>query len=396
MCKSNERNKLRLVHLITDEKFPDSAYDLFEKVLPGCNDFVLLETKKKILYLKKIEPIRLCRYSHLNSKFINYINTYDALIIHGMNKVALEVVHKSNRDLKVFWIGLGYDYYDIIYKSPFDMMKPLTRIAFSSLRKEKKIILSVILNFARVIRDFFLYRSSFDKHKSLEKVNYFCPVLESEYFSVKKNIKGWNASYIDWNYANSAKIADGDSSDSFTLGENILLGNSATPSNNHLDALYFLKNYEHYFSKNTKIITPLSYGNSNYADLIIDKGKDLFGDRFVHLAKMYQPEDYSKILESCGYYFMNHIRQQAGNNIAQALSMGGRVILDKRNPFYSFYKNNGAIINSIDDVRVDPGLLSRELTNDEMYTNKKILKATRGKDIAISKTINLVNNVCRW
>ena len=50
---------------------------------------------------------------------------------------------------------------------------------------------------------------------------------------------------------------------------NIQVGNSADPTNNHIEAFEMLRKYKH---ENVKIYVPLSYGNQNYASTVISKG----------------------------------------------------------------------------------------------------------------------------
>src|SRR5690606_1545 len=52
----------------------------------------------------------------------------------------------------------------------------------------------------------------------------------------------------------------------------LLLGNSATDTNNHYDALDFLKSVGY----KGKIVVPLSYGSKSYAERVVDLGKKYF------------------------------------------------------------------------------------------------------------------------
>ena len=92
------------------------------------------------------------------------------------------------------------------------------------------------------------------------------------------------------------------------LGNNILVGNSAHPENNHLDIAYKLKTIN---LSNRKIIVPLSYGDNKYKKIILKKYKNIFGNKFKPLLDFISIKDYLNILKSCNICIMGHLRQQA-------------------------------------------------------------------------------------
>src|SRR5690606_29664970 len=61
---------------------------------------------------------------------------------------------------------------------------------------------------------------------------------------------------------------------------NILVGNSADPTNNHIEVLEYLKQFK---IQNINIYTPLTYGNKIYAKSVINKGIEIFGDKYYPL-----------------------------------------------------------------------------------------------------------------
>lgn len=384
---------MKIAHVITDEKFPDSAYDMFESIKPGCNCFILPDKRTTIKNLKKIDPIRVSKFSFLDRRFISWIDSFDALIIHGMYPFALELINRCRGDLKIYWIGMGFDYYDIVFSSRWEMIKKVTKskvdISQSSVRfKDMK-----MFNFLKSLRNIIIYPKAKNKKKWIKRVDFFCPVLESEFYLVKEEIKDWKAEYIDWNYGNSAELVDGKFGYDFSLGNNILVGNSSSLNNNHIDAFHFLNGKKNFLDKASKIIVPLSYGDSTYRNTVIKEGENIFGERFVPLTVMVPPDEYRRIIESCGIVYMNHLRQQAGNNIAQALFMGSRVILDKKNPFFDHYKKSGVYLNSLDEVEASPDLLSKPLSYQEKTSNQYILKRLRGSAASLQKTQKLIQSI---
>ena len=107
---------------------------------------------------------------------------------------------------------------------------------------------------------------------------------------------------------------------------NIQVGNSADPSNNHLD---IFKKLEKYKNKEIKIIVPLSYGNKKYAKKIIQKGKEIFGNKFVPIVDYVDSNTYTDLLSKIDIAIFNHNRQQAMGNIITLLGLGKKVYIKK-------------------------------------------------------------------
>lgn len=105
---------------------------------------------------------------------------------------------------------------------------------------------------------------------------------------------------------------------------NILVGNSADPTNNHFDALDKLAKFK---NEDIQIYVPLSYGDKDYAKKVIDYGKSLFGDKFIGITEFIPYSEYMCFLKNIDIAVFNHQRQQAMGNTINLLAMGKRVYL---------------------------------------------------------------------
>ena len=116
----------------------------------------------------------------------------------------------------------------------------------------------------------------------------------------------------------------------------ILLGNSANASNNHIDALKMLYNYE---DKIKQITCPLSYsGSQAYINKVINVGKELFGDRFVPVQKFLPLEEYKKVLNSVDIGVFYHSRQQAYSNTIMLLEQKKQILMNPKLASYNMYQ----------------------------------------------------------
>ena len=105
---------------------------------------------------------------------------------------------------------------------------------------------------------------------------------------------------------------------------NILVGNSADPSNNHEEILERLTQYK---NDDIQIYAPLSYGNPAHAEKIAKLGNKLFGDKFTAVTQFMAFNEYMEFLSTIDIAIFNHNRQQAMGNTTTLLGMGKSVYM---------------------------------------------------------------------
>lgn len=114
----------------------------------------------------------------------------------------------------------------------------------------------------------------------------------------------------------------------------IIVGNSATDTNQHLDMFEKLANYK---NENIEIICPLSYGDSGYAESVIRAGKELFGDKFVPLTEFMDIGTYYGYIARSAIAVFNNNRQQAMGNINASLGLGCKVYIRSDTAMWDSY-----------------------------------------------------------
>ena len=127
-------------------------------------------------------------------------------------------------------------------------------------------------------------------------------------------------------------------------GVRILLGNSAHPSNNHVEALKSLLPYK---NQDIKIFVPLSYGDAKHAKKVISFGKRCFGEKFVPLTEFMAFDQYLEFLETLDIAIFNHQRQQAMGNTITLLGMGKTVFMRDDVSQWEFLSGLGITLNDI-------------------------------------------------
>lgn len=72
------------------------------------------------------------------------------------------------------------------------------------------------------------------------------------------------------------------------------------------------------------------------------------------------------------------------------LYLGARVFLREENPTYQMLKSEGAIVNTLDELKAQPDLLKTPLTENEITNNIEVLYKHWSKNMIDQKTKNLV------
>lgn len=148
----------------------------------------------------------------------------------------------------------------------------------------------------------------------------------------------------------------------------IQINNSCNEST--LEMLDILSKFK---DKNIKIRTILSYGKMEYKDKIIQKGKEIFGDKFEYLDKYISADKYAKYIADNDILILNPNRQQGAGNIMLALSVGVKVFVCDATVSSKFFKDEGFII--YDSANIKNLTFEELLEYPEEPKNKNIEKA---------------------
>lgn len=266
----------------------------------------------------------------LNSKQVIRLikdNGVKKLFIHYLDNQALNILIRYKIKIPVYWIFWGGDG----YRHP-KLKNNIYLNKTKSLRKDL-----IPRNNLQKLLDFYRERVLiFKLNLAFSKVNYCCNQVIGDYHlikSVSSKIK-MKHKWFSYNFVNF-KVSD----DSFIKPPKdeliILLGNSANPSNNHLEAMDLLIPFK---EKIHKIYCPLSYsGSPEYINVIINTGHKVFGDKFIPLLELLEPEQYKEFLKKIDVGIFYHKRQQAFSNILALLQNNKKVLMNSQSTLFEMY-----------------------------------------------------------
>jgi dTDP-N-acetylfucosamine:lipid II N-acetylfucosaminyltransferase len=385
-------SKLKLLHLIHDEKFLDATFDLFEKT-GHENHFVFIGRPRQLKYIKKKHLVEFIPKGGRSYRKLIETN-YDALFIHYFQRRYINLVIHFKDKTKIIWNTWGGDFYNLI---KFPIYQPITRkikasaengdpdcgflsnltarIAWSVSRCSKKIK----LKFSGICANQF---------NAISCIDYCSAVIPLEY-DLLKTIPGFTAQQVLFNYPLSPGF-DLDHSTSNELGPNILIGNSYTWSGNHADAFEKIKGVS---LEGRKIIAPLSYGiDFRKHTWLIELGYSYFGGSFVPITEFIPFEQYKSLINSCSVCVFNSERQQALGNIILAMINGAKIFLSENSPTYKFFKSKGLHVFSV-QADLNHQQINLPLTSEEREINRFYVKNEWGHASLLKKTEALLDQV---
>ena len=370
-CSSLSFN-MSILHVVPDSIFINIAINQFEAAAPGCSRFVCLKSLGELTSVNS-KSVELIDTSELSERVAS--RETKAIVFHQMNYAARKVLRIIPANKRVAWIGWGFDYYDNLLRRQFPngLLLESTKKSFDAKCLSDETSRDVSKGFRGWLVRTSLYQAY--SNRLLNRINFFSPVLDVEYSLVKRHNRWFKPQYQEWNYGDLDSLIPEDLG--LVSGGDVLLGNSATFSNNHLDGVDMLRRY--FELSNSRVICPLSYGDSEYCNLVSAYGAQVLSDRFIPLVRFLPLNEYNKLIASCGHVFMFHLRQQGLGNIICRMYAGAKIYLMKANPMFRWFTSRGAVVFAIEDL-VSEAISSKSrieltpLTSVEIQKNRHVIR----------------------
>ena len=394
-------NMLKILHVVPDEQFIDDAIRIFNLV-NVVNEYVSYDSNGQYVLIKKYASnVIYVKKEHLLEKISN--GNFDIVAFHTIPRDLYEIVVSIPSIIKVLWFSWGFDVYQPQGRMPalipVQLYKPITsRLMFSS--RHISTFRSLKHKIKKIL--FFNQNRKYKKNEKirlreeislqnifLRRIDYISTVLPTEYL-ILSEIPDFNASFFPFQYTSDEYF---DYTSKYSNNANkILIGNSATPTNNHLDILYLLRTR----NIHNNCILPCSYGDDEYAKLINEHTKK---NNNVTIINEFMPRsEYVHLLQSCKVGIFGHMRQQAIGNILICMLQGSKVFLYRDSIAYKHFKSEGYVVFSIeDDLTIE--CINKELDEREISLNKKLITRQFGISNVVRRleeVIDEISNIKRY
>lgn len=379
----------KILHITTDNKFISHALTTFENVYPGQNTVWMFANVHDGHISKNHRDLEFVFIDTFKPSFLKRLKEFDLVVLHSFDLINYPLVALAPKNVKFAWLGWGLDYYKYIYKNSNSLLLEDTLKAKLKCMEQPVKPSTSIIKILKVIGRKLLEVGL--KKKAYNRISSFSPVLKEDYDLVKKaGLIPHLPSFIPWNYGSLEESLIKNFIGQRVSGTKVLVGNSASFTNNHFEAFDFLKVVAKSVDSPLHVIAPLSYGDDCCKQEVLKKGKACFGEHFHPVTDFMPIDKYVSLIKQCGFVVMNHKRQQAVGNIVIMLYLGARVFLREENPTYQMLKSEGAILNTLTELKAQPGMLKTPLTENEITQNIEVLYKHWSKAVIDQKTKNLV------
>lgn len=380
---------MNILHLVLDEKFIDFFSGIVSTIPDTRHRYIVYtpQPDKPLRHIRSITPYRIVSDDYFTSRHQqDDLQNCDVLLVHFMTPMAAKMILQAPPAVKIVWSGWGADYYHLLPGGDHALLSPET--AQIARRQEIRKAFRHPLALARLMLG--QLRQRYLKNHlllpAIRRVHLFSAPLPGDYDLLTQALgTQFTARYAQLNY--------GSVEDTFAMGNttlngcDILVGNSASFSNNHVEIFRLLAQHD---LSGRKVVVPLSYGDTNYRDTVLLYGKTILGTHFDPIVDFMPLAEYNTHISRCAVVIMNHQRQQALGNIGTLLYQGAKLFLDRRNIVFSFLSQRGAHIYSTDQLQDSSESVFTALTEQQRQDNRRVLQNFWGREVVTANAAKFI------
>ena len=367
-----------ILHIMPTEKFTDYAIQQFSAPVME-SEFVLIPIDDPLESVKQRDKTRIIRYNSAEyEEFLRHLGDYTSVVLHSTHYYwAGDVLRVVPNHVKVAWVLWGGDVYgrsDISHT----FIAPITKI------------ISSIHNLSRKYIKRKLSTSWQMNYNLFQRIDY-CMTSQTEEYDYAVNYCKKSFKRLWYTYYSMEEMT-GVLMNERCKGSSVWLGNSATTSNNHFDALRMMSKHKRALG-NRKVIIPLSYSEPWIANSVSKIAGWLFGKNSQPLMKMMPRDEYNALMLDCSTMIMPHYMSQAMGNIYTGLWLGMRVYMSEKNISYHYLKRIGANVYTLEH---DFKIYGYTPLSDELVEqNRAALMKVYGKEHVMKEIENVVKELSK-
>ena len=366
---------IKILHIVPPEKFLKHVVVVSEALNRSENVYA------KIAANGKISRIDVSTEPEIGTGFgatafrgpEDMIAQADAIFVHGLWEYMCDRLSNVRPETVLVWCGMGADYIRFAPAFRDNMLLPATKRHARLGWKKFWYLVATMKGWRRIIRKLFsLFHPDASGAAAFKKlvprIDFFC--VREQGLRIEKTLSGFRAKEIaNFGYYSLENVLSVEARP--IDGPDILIGNSATWTNNHFDLFRQLRGVE---LRDRRIVLPLSYGEPRCKEVVVSAAARTFGrDRIDPLLSWMPIGDYNRALSRCGTVLMNHVRGQAMGNLNSMILRGAKVYIRRENPYADFFEELGVKFFYIPSGRFDQSVFD-PLTADERRLNAELMQ----------------------
>lgn len=304
------------------------------------NEYVILDKKESFEFYTKLE-LKAKELFTSNSELLPWLRVhylqYSSIVIHGFfNQVLWELLEENiNITRKCIWVVYGGDLCEH-QKLSTDPSAELQMQRMRNIVPELKKVLTFTQDEDDILSE--LYGDNYRVSKYMYHQSY----IGSPAYKPNNKLKFFVESGL----------------------KTAVIGNSGGITSRHIQILEKLANQEF----PGQVLLPLSYGLSDiYHEELKIACQKYFPGRYFLLTDLLSNDDYFSVLKKCDFFFMGHLRQQAGQHWMFAFFHNKPIYGAPNTPFVNTLNEKGIFWGNIDNISFDESYLKNFTANHVLY-----------------------------
>lgn len=334
----------RILHVMMDSPVCADTFRLFEELRPGANEAVVLNPSGPLRHVGGLNPRVLTWRGALSADFLGSLSGYAAVLLQYMDELKVRVVMAAPPGTRLVWLGWGGDYYDY---HRFPQFEPATGELAA---RDRRLALADPRTWGGSLRRLAVRLTNLDvllrPGRLFRRVAVFATLVPRDFELIREAVGDPMPVFRPYSFYSVEDLPGAEATEPGTA-RNVLLGNSATWTNNHLEVLRALPSP---LPLGTRVITPLTYGDARCRRRVLKEGRARLGESFVPLLGHLPFDEYRRLTAGCGCLVLNHRRQQAVGNVLLMMRQGARIYLNAGSPLTGHLRSLGFILFTTDEL----------------------------------------------
>lgn len=376
---------MKILHLIIDHQVIERTLGVYEKVFGGCNDVLFFGSPVfKHLHKHKGSPVVLRNQGMKIGKNFDF-SGYTHIIAHYLTMDMIDFIKSAPMNIHVCWEVYGADLYNqFLVPNGFELFytNPIKYDKYGVFRRRLPFLFKLALEikghkyqFDFQINKQFNYISQ--RINSIQHGCYYDAAFIEQYASKKIH------SYEVFNYSLSEVLGNLKETPFFD-GDTIMVGNSASYSNNHLYVLNLLKGME--LNNKLRFTLVMSYGGSKQYVSEVENAYNSFFPQKVEVLTDYLPlRLYNQLFLSVKSMIMSAWRQESIGTIIMGFYLGIKIFMSEKSPLYKWFVDCGFKVFAIETTKgedLDTPLLLKDKRQNrklvlERYNEERIMRSLK-------------------
>lgn len=355
--------KSNIIHIHTDNKFIHNV-NRFE-----CEEFentiIIVGKKRKYNGVYK-DSVKYYSYSRIDLlKVINLCKSAKLVVLYDLDFTKAYIANRLPKSVIVAWRFFGGELYIKIPKYVYS--DKTLRILDEERKEQQNLYLSLKLGLRNslIIIKYRAIRTKEIDTAMFSRIDYFLGLfkIEHEFF---KTIWPHLPPFVQYNMNPYL----GSNTTRKSKSNLIILGNNRSPFNNHLEILEAIQ--ESKGKSKFDFLLLFNYGRINrYTNTVRKKASQIKEVKI--LEEFLSVEEFKELYKNADAFVLNGHRQMAMGNILEALHQNIKIYLNEKNLIYSWLKENGLFVFTMDDFFSDLDEDNIALSHEHAIINQEQL-----------------------